>query len=91
MCRLLESWYDLGAGRTAGLQESSCPENKESFPCAWTDASVRPALAAGTYTTLAYPIVTFVACLVFAIVKIGNGVFLLYQRSYARKNRPVNQ
>lgn len=52
---------------------------------------LEPALAAGTYTTLAYPIVTFVACLVFAIVKIGNGVFLLYQRSYARKNRPVNQ
>ena len=52
---------------------------------------LEPALAAGTYTTLAYPIVTFVACLVFAIIKIGNGVFLLYQRSYARKNRPVNQ
>ena len=52
---------------------------------------LEPALAAGTYTTLAYPIVTFVACLVFAIVKIGNGAFLLYQRSYARKNRPVNQ
>lgn len=49
---------------------------------------LEPALAAGTYTTLVYPIVTFVVCLVFALVKIGNGAFQLYQRSFARKNRP---
>lgn len=51
---------------------------------------LEPALAAGTYTTLVYPVITFVACLVFALIKVGNGAFLLYQRSFARKNRPVN-
>ena len=51
---------------------------------------LEPALEAGTFKTLAYPIITFVVCLVFALVKIGNGAFLLYQRSYARKNRPNN-
>ena len=51
---------------------------------------LQSALDAGTYRLLAYPVVLFVICLLAAIVKAGNGAFLLYQRSYARKNRPNN-
>lgn len=47
-----------------------------------------PAIAAGTYKTLAYPIVLFVVLLLIALFKAARGAFLLYQRAYARKNKP---
>lgn len=46
-----------------------------------------PAIEAGTYNTLAYPVILFVVGLIAALVKIGDGAFLLYQKAYAKKNR----
>lgn len=46
-----------------------------------------PAIEAGTYNVLAYPVILFVAGLIAALVKAGDGAFLLYQKAYAKKNR----
>lgn len=46
-----------------------------------------PAMEAGTYNILIYPVILFVAGLIAAVVKAGNGAFLLYQKAYAKKNR----
>lgn len=48
-----------------------------------------PAIEAGTYKTLAYPIILFVISLFTALIKAANGAFLLYQKSYVSKNRTV--
>lgn len=48
-----------------------------------------PAIEAGTYKTLVYPVLAFVFCLLAALIKIGRGAFLLYQRKYARDHRPA--
>ncbi len=45
-----------------------------------------PAIAAGTFKLLAYPIITFFVCLIIGLFKIFNGSFLLYQKSYGEKN-----
>lgn len=44
-----------------------------------------PAIEAGTYKTLFYPIFTFIICLLVALVKCARGAFLIYQRSVALK------
>ena len=41
-----------------------------------------------SYTALPFATVTFLVLLCCALVKIGNGVFLLYQKSFALKNAP---
>ena len=51
---------------------------------------LEPAIAAGTYKTLAYPIILFVIGLLIALLKIARGVFLLYQRNVARKLKNQN-
>lgn len=45
-----------------------------------------PAIAAGTFRLLAYPIITCAVCVLAGIFKIINGSFLLHQRSYGMKN-----
>jgi hypothetical protein len=52
------------------------------------DVYLMPAIEAGTFTKLAYPLITLIVCLVVALIKIGNGAFLLYQRDFAHKNLP---
>ena len=44
-----------------------------------------PAIEAGTYRTLAYPVILFICLLCISVFKAMRGVFLLYQRAYARK------
>ena len=44
-----------------------------------------PAIEAGTYKTLFYPIFTFAVCLLTAIVKCARAAFLVYQRKVALK------
>lgn len=48
---------------------------------------LNPALEAGTYTTLAYPVVAFVLLLLIALFKAARGGFLLYQKAFAMANR----
>jgi len=50
------------------------------------DTYLYPAIAYETYTLLAYPIITFVVCLIVGLFKVFNGLFLLYQKSYGEKN-----
>lgn len=50
-----------------------------------------PALAAGTYTTLAYPIVLCVLLILIAVFKALRGAFLLYQRALAKKAAAAKQ
>lgn len=50
-----------------------------------------PALDAGTYVTLAFPIVTLVVCIVVALVKAARGAFLIYQRNVALKAKAAAQ
>ncbi len=47
-----------------------------------------PAVEAGTYKTLFYPIFACIVCVLIALFKSFRGAFLLYQRNYARNNRP---
>lgn len=55
------------------------------------EAYLLPAVEAGTFTLLSFPKILCAVCLVSAAVKIGNGVFLLYQKAYAKKNKPVKK
>jgi hypothetical protein len=52
------------------------------------DVYLLPAVEAGTFTKKIYPTITLLVCLLSALIKIGNGVFLLYQRDFAHKNLP---
>ena len=51
------------------------------------DAYLLPAIEAGTFTLSLYPKILCVILLVVAAIKIANGIFLLYQKSYADKNK----
>ncbi len=53
------------------------------------DQYLIPALAEGTYVTLAFPVVTLVICIVVALLKAARGAFLLYQRDFAMKNKAM--
>lgn len=46
---------------------------------------LKPAIEAGSYKTLVYPVILFIVLLCIAAFKTLRGAFLLYQRSYARK------
>jgi len=48
---------------------------------------LQPALEAGTYKTLAYPIVAFVFLLLIALFKAARGGFLIYQKAFAKAHR----
>lgn len=49
---------------------------------------LQPALAGqGSFTTCFYPIFNCVMLILFAVVKAGRGAFLIYQRSFALKNK----
>lgn len=50
-----------------------------------------PAIEAGTYKTLFYPVFVFVVCLLTSLGKIGRGVFLMYQRKYALALKKTQQ
>lgn len=49
------------------------------------DTYLMPAIEAGSFKLLTLPKVLFAVCLAAAIIKIGNGCFLLYQKAYASK------
>ena len=49
-----------------------------------------PAVEAGTYNTLFYPVFLCVICVLAAAFKVFRGLFLIYQRNYARANKPVS-
>lgn len=51
---------------------------------------LNPAIEAGTYTTLVYPVILFAVLLFFAVFKALRGAFLLYQRAYAKKAAAAN-
>lgn len=51
------------------------------------EAYLLPAVEAGTFKLLAFPKILCAVCLVCAAVKIGNGIFLLYQKAYAKQNK----
>ena len=45
-------------------------------------------VAESSFTNLPYARITLIVLLLVAIIKIANGAFLLYQKSYAQKNAP---
>ena len=45
-------------------------------------------VAESSFTNLAYARITMIVLLLVAVIKIANGAFLLYQKSYAQKNAP---
>ena len=49
-----------------------------------------PAIEAGTYKTLFYPIFLCIVCVLVAAFKTFRGMFLIYQRNYVRANKPVS-
>lgn len=51
---------------------------------------LQPALEAGTYKTLVYPIIAFVLLLLIALFKAARGGFLLYQKAYAKAYKQAN-
>lgn len=51
------------------------------------DAYLLPAIEAGTFTLSVYPKILCVVLLTAAALKIANGIFLLYQKAYADKNK----
>lgn len=53
------------------------------------NSCLKPALEAGTYKTLAYPIIAFVFLLLIALFKAARGAFLLYQKAYAKSHKTV--
>lgn len=50
-----------------------------------------PAIEAGTYYTLLYPVLICGLCILTALFKAGRGVFLLYQKAYANKYLKANE
>lgn len=53
------------------------------------DSFLIPAVNAGTYKTLAYPIITCAVTAAFALFKAVRGAFLLYQRSFAQNHKKI--
>jgi len=51
------------------------------------DSFLDPALEAGTYKTLFYPVFICVFAAVIALFKGARGIFLLYQKAFAKKNK----
>ena len=45
-------------------------------------------VAESSFTNLPYAKITMIVLFIVAVIKIANGAFLLYQKSYARKNAP---
>ena len=47
-------------------------------------------VAESSFTNLSYAKITMIVLFIVAVIKIANGAFLLYQKSYAQKN-PVKK
>lgn len=45
-----------------------------------------PAMKAQTYYTMLFPVLLGIVSIIIALLKAGNGAFLLFQKAYARKN-----
>lgn len=67
--------------------ELAIPMATNSGTTPFKNTYLTPAVQAGTFTTCAFPIIVCVVLIAFALLKSFRGGFLIYQRSFARKNK----